>query len=92
MRAPKMKSYAFAAPHDIAGAATWADRYRDRDADTAAWDRYERTRHSHFARISANRPNIPQACFDQVPLPKGTSASKGPAAACVIDTMSLQVH
>lgn len=72
------------APHDIAGAAMWADRYRDSDIDTAR-DRYERTRHWHFARISANRPNIPEACFDQVPLAKGTPASKGPAAACVID-------
>ena len=72
------------APHDIAGAATWADRYRDSDIDTAR-DRYERTRHWHFARISANRPNIPEACFDQAPLAKGTPASKGPAAACVID-------
>jgi mono/diheme cytochrome c family protein len=72
------------APHDIAGAATWANRYMESDADTTR-ERFEGTRHWHFARILANRPNIPEACFDQHPLSAGTPASKGPAAACVID-------
>lgn len=72
------------APHDIAGAATWAGRYMESDKFTTR-EHYEGTRHWHYARIFANRPDIPEACFGQAPLPAGTLASKGPAAACVID-------
>lgn len=68
-------------PHDIAGAATWADHYRDDGvaqhyADTANW---------HFASIYANRPNIPEACFGHTVLPAGAPASRGPENACIID-------
>ncbi len=69
------------APHDMAAAATWADRYRD----SKALSQYEATANWHFAAIYANRPNIPEACFGHAPLAAGTPASKGPANACVID-------
>lgn len=72
------------ASRDIAGAATWASRYMNSDKYTTR-ERYEGTRHWHFAQIFANRPNIPEACFGQVPLPTGTPASKGPPESCVID-------
>ncbi|MBY0508613.1 MAG: S1/P1 nuclease, partial [Rhodospirillaceae bacterium] len=67
--------------HDIAGAATWADRYRD----SATPEHDKSTTNWHFAAIYANRPNIPEACFGQVPLPAGTPASKGSGYACIID-------
>jgi mono/diheme cytochrome c family protein len=75
------------APHDIAGAATWADRYQNSDKDTTK-TRYNATAAWHFADIDAVRPNIPAACFGQTSLPIGTPASKGPAKACVIDKVN----
>lgn len=72
------------APHDIVGAATWADKYMASDEFTNR-QRFDGTRQWHFARIYASRPNIPAACFGQLPLPPGTPASEGPAQACVID-------
>lgn len=69
------------APHDIVGASTWADRYRD----SATPQHYLRTAEWHFAQIDANRPNIPQACYGQPSLPAGTPASEGAAKACIID-------
>jgi mono/diheme cytochrome c family protein len=69
------------APHDIAAAATWADRFRDGKSLL----QYEATINWHYASIYANRPNIPEACFGHTGLPPGTLASKGPANACVID-------
>ena len=67
--------------HDIAGAAKWADKFRANDAS-------DRTRDWHFADIDAGRPNIPRACFGQLPLPAGTPASRGPARECVIDKIN----
>jgi mono/diheme cytochrome c family protein len=70
--------------HDIASAATWADKYEKSDKDTTR-ERYARTHGWHFADIDAMRPNIPAACFGHPPLPQGTPASQGPARACIID-------
>jgi len=48
--------------HDIAGAASWADKYQDSDKKTTK-SRYNATYNWHFADIEAARPNIPEACF-----------------------------
>jgi mono/diheme cytochrome c family protein len=69
------------AAHDIASAATWADRYRDSKTRL----HYEATTNWHFASIYANRPNIPEACFGHTRLAAGVPASQGPPNACVID-------
>ncbi|MGE3335269.1 MAG: S1/P1 nuclease [Rhodospirillaceae bacterium] len=68
-------------PHDIAGAATWADHYRD----NATVQHYTDTANWHFVSIYANRPSIPEACFGHTGLPVGAPASRGPANACIID-------
>jgi len=73
--------------HDIASAATWADKYQDSDKDTTK-TRYNATIAWHFADIDAVRPNIPAACFGQPALPPGTPASQGPAKACIIDKVN----
>lgn len=70
--------------HDIAGAATWADKYAESDKATTH-QRYDQTSGWHFAAIGASRPNILQACFGQKPLTKGMAASQGPAKDCVVD-------
>ena len=73
--------------HDIASAATWADKYRDSDRDTTR-AHYNQTYRWHMADIAAGRPNIPKACFGQPKLPAGVLASQGPAEACVIDKIN----
>lgn len=73
--------------HDIASAATWADKYRDSDKKPAR-TRYDATSAWHYAEIEAARPNIPQACFGQPALPAGTLASQGQAKACIIDKVN----
>ncbi len=73
--------------HDIASAATWADKYRDGDQDTTKIH-YNQTYRWHMADISAGRPNVPKACFGQPRLAAGTLASQGPAEACVIDKIN----
>jgi hypothetical protein len=75
------------AGHDIASAATWADKYRDSDKE-AAKVHFNQTYRWHMADIAAGRPNIPRACFGQRPLPSGMVASNGPAEACVIDKIN----
>jgi mono/diheme cytochrome c family protein len=66
--------------HDIASEATWADKYGTNDSTG-------RTRAWHFADITAGRPNIPRACFGQLPLSPETFASQGPPD-CVIDKIN----
>lgn len=66
-----------AAARDFISASTWADEVQD-----------NRTHPWHFADISAGRPNIPEACFGQPPLPAGSPASKGPEKDCVIDKVN----
>jgi S1/P1 Nuclease len=67
--------------HDIASAATWADRYREANIDGSR----ARTRQWHFADIEITAPDLDKACFDHPVLPAGTLASNGPAADCVVD-------
>jgi len=71
-------------PHDIASAATWADRYRDTDR-RGSGQHYEQTHLWHFVDIELGDPNLDRACFGHPPLPAGTVGSNGPAQACVVD-------
>jgi S1/P1 Nuclease len=70
------------APHDIASAATWADKYRDSNNRR---DHYEQTKEWHFADMEILNADIGTACFGRLPLPAGTLASSGPPKACVVD-------
>ena len=67
--------------HDIASAATWADKFRDADRG----DSRARTRQWHFVDIEITAPNIDEACFNHPTIPNGTVASDGPADDCVVD-------
>lgn len=69
------------AAHDIASAATWADRYREANIDGSR----ARTRQWHFTDIEITAPDLDQACFSHPALPPGAVASNGPAADCVVD-------
>jgi hypothetical protein len=67
--------------HNIAAAATWADKLRDsRDAGVR-----QRTRQWHFVDIEIATPDLDQACFGHPSIPPGTPASRGPARDCVVD-------
>jgi hypothetical protein len=68
-------------PHDIANAATWADKYRDANIDNSR----QRTRQWHFVDIEVESPNFDAACFNHPIIPSGQSASSGPADDCVAD-------
>jgi S1/P1 Nuclease len=70
--------------HDIASAATWADRYRDADR-TGDRRHYEQTHQWHFVDIELANPNLDRACFGHPSLPAGTVASNGPSQACIVD-------
>ena len=67
--------------HDIAAAATWADKYRDSDRDGAR----KNTRQWHFVDMEITAPDLDRACFGHPALPPGTLASNGPAQDCVVD-------
>src|SRR5262249_49098134 len=69
------------AAHDIASAATWADKYRDANIDGAR----QRTSQWHFVDIEIKAPDLDKACFNHPPIPAGTVASDGAANDCVID-------
>src|SRR5215470_12869879 len=68
-------------PHDIAGAATWADKFRDANIKGSRL----KTRQWHFVDIEINAPDLDQACFNHPAIPAGTTASDGPADDCVVD-------
>jgi len=68
-------------PHDIANAATWADKYRDANIDNSR----QRTRQWHFVDIEVATPNFDAACFNHPPIPSSKPASSGPADDCVAD-------
>jgi S1/P1 Nuclease len=70
--------------HDIADAATWADKYRDANVNGAR----QATRQWHFVDIELSKPDLDQACFGHPGLPRGTLASNGPAQACVVDKIN----
>lgn len=67
--------------HDIASAATWADKMRGSDVDGAR----AKTSQWHFVDIEITDPNVDHACFDHPPIPDGTVASNDPAQDCVVD-------
>jgi hypothetical protein len=69
------------AAHDIASAATWADKYRDANINGSR----EKTRQWHFVDIEITAPNLDEACFNHPSIPTGTTASDGPAKDCVVD-------
>jgi hypothetical protein len=67
--------------HDIASEATWADKYRDANQNGSR----QKTSQWHFVDIEISAPSLDEACFNHPPIPKGTVASDGPAADCVVD-------
>jgi hypothetical protein len=68
--------------HDIATAATWADKYRDSNNRR---DHYTQTQQWHFVDMEIESGDIATACFGRLPLPAGTLASNGAPQACVVD-------
>jgi S1/P1 Nuclease len=76
--------------HDIASAATWADRYRDSDRNGSR-QHYEQTWRWHFVNVELDDPNRDVACFGHLPLRAGTLASNGAARACVVDNINQYV-
>jgi hypothetical protein len=70
--------------HDIAAAATWADKYRDADINHSRL----RTRQWHFVDIEITMPNLDAACFNYPAIPPGTSVSNGPADDCLVDKIN----
>jgi nuclease S1 len=70
--------------HDIAGEATWADKYRDSDRYTTKIH-YEATWRWHFVDIELGQPDLASACFGHPALPAGVPASQGPPRACVVE-------
>src|SRR6266478_3234806 len=67
--------------HDIASEATWADKFRDANADGSR----NKTRQWHFVDIEITAPNLDAACFNHPAIPAGATASGGPADDCVVD-------
>ena len=67
---------------DIAHEATWADKYRDSDRNSAKV-RYTQTRNWHFVDLEIAGADIRRACFGQPALAPATDASAGPAEASV---------
>jgi hypothetical protein len=68
----------------MASEALWADRYRDSDRDGARV-RYQSTRQWHYVDIELRSPDLQRACHGHPALPAGILASRGPAAACIVD-------
>jgi hypothetical protein len=67
--------------HEIASAATWADKLRDANTNGAR----QKTSQWHFVDIEITAPDLDAACFNHPAIPRGTAASDGPAADCVVD-------
>jgi hypothetical protein len=68
--------------HDIASAATWADRFREANHRR---DNYEATKRWHYVDLEIDDPDLNAACYGRTPLPPGTPASIGDKNACVVD-------
>jgi nuclease S1 len=71
--------------HDIASAATWADRYRDSNNRR---DHYDATKRWHFVDLEITDPDMKAACYGRKPLPAGTLASNGDRMACIVDKVN----
>jgi hypothetical protein len=67
--------------HDIAAAATWADKFRDANINGSR----QKTSQWHFVDIEIADPNLDQACFNFPPNRAGSTASDGPASDCVVN-------
>ena len=67
--------------HNIAAAATWADKFRDSNEDGAR----QKTRQWHFVDIEIDAPDLDRACFGHPPVPTGLPASNGPDQDCTVD-------
>src|SRR6202035_476843 len=61
---------------DFADRATWADKYRNANRETAAW---------HFINIEIDHPDLARACFDFLAQGMGQLASAGRAEDCVVN-------
>jgi hypothetical protein len=72
------------APHDIAGAATWADRYKHA-GDRSQVVAFRPTGKWHYVDIELDHPDLDAACYGHPPLKPGMAASQGPARACIVD-------
>jgi hypothetical protein len=68
--------------HDIAGAATWADKYRDFNNRK---DHYVHTQNWHFVDMEIDNPDLTSACFGHPQLPQGELATNGPDQVCATD-------
>src|SRR5215470_14221257 len=53
--------------HDIASAATWADKFRDANFEGSR----AKTRQWHFVDIEIKAPNLDAACFNHPKVPAG---------------------
>jgi hypothetical protein len=69
-------------PHDIASAATWADKYRDFNKRK---DHYVHTQNWHFVDMEIDHPDLTTACFNHPQAPAGDPASGGPDQVCATD-------
>jgi hypothetical protein len=67
--------------HNIAAAATWADKLRDFDRNGGG----KNTWRWHFVDTEISAPDLDRACFGHPRLPAGTLASNGPDRDCVVD-------
>jgi len=68
--------------HDIASAATWADKYRDLDNRKL---HYEHTQNWHFVDMEVDNPDLSTACFGHPQLQEGELATAGPDKVCATD-------
>ena len=64
----------------IGPAATWADKYREKNIDGAR----QRTRQWHFVDIELSQPSLDHACFGHPTTPPGLPASAGPEKDCIV--------
>jgi hypothetical protein len=68
--------------HDIASAATWADKFRDSNKRK---DHYVHTQNWHFVDMEIDKPDLNTACFGRPALSPGELATGGPDKMCAVD-------
>jgi hypothetical protein len=71
--------------HDIASAATWADRFRE---ENHRRDNYDATRRWHYVDLEIEDPDLTKACYGRKPLPADLPASLGDKNACIVDKIT----